>query len=90
MANFKKNLMYQVDSSNIDSVGLFDSVEVPEPASGRKEILVARIKFVKGAVYEYWPCTEAEFEKVFDDMASVKDWFNHLKLTKHYRQLNNG
>lgn len=84
---FKKNLMYQVDSSNIDSVGLFDSSEIPVLEFEKKEILVAKVQFLRGGVYAYWPVTEAEFEKVFDDITSVKAWFDNLKSTKQFKKL---
>lgn len=84
---FKKNLMYQVNSSNIDSVGLFDAIEILAPEFEKKEILVAKVQFVRGGVYAYWPVTEAEFEKVFDDITSVKNWFDNLKSTKQFKKL---
>jgi hypothetical protein len=84
---FKKNLMYQVNSTNIDSVGLFDAVEIPAPEFEKKDILVVKVQFVRGGVYIYWPVTEAEFEKVFDDITSVKDWFDNLKETKQFNRL---
>lgn len=84
---FKKNLMYQVNSTNIDSVGLFDASEFPTPEFEKKEILVAKVQFIRGGIYAYWPVTEVEFEKVFDNITSVKAWFDNLKSTKQFKKL---
>lgn len=79
MAKVIKGKMYQVTSSNLDSMGLFDRKEEGD--------LSVRIRFVRGGEYEYWPCTEKEFAKAFDGIIPLKDWFASFKIGKEYKRL---
>ena len=79
--------MYDVTSSNIAAIGLFDVSKLPSLMFDNVKDLVVRVQFVRGATYAYWPCTQKEFDKAFDGKTALKDWFAEFKKGKNYKEL---
>ena len=87
MADKSKNVMYDVTSSNIAAIGLFDASQILPPHFDYDKIFVAKVQFVRGATYAYWPCTQEEFDKAFDGKTALKDWFAEFKKGKNYKEI---
>ena len=71
--------MIPVVSSNIKAIGYYVNQE--------KKMPMIRIEFQRGASYDYFPCTEAEFKSAFDKSQSISDWFKTFKVGKNYVKL---
>jgi len=87
MAGKNKNVMYDVTSSNISAIGIFDAFDIPSPEFIKRNIIVVKVQFVRGATYAYWPCTQEEFDKAFDGKTALKDWFAKFKEGKTYKEI---
>lgn len=71
---------YDVVSSNLKSIGIYKSM------FQKKETFIIKIEFRRGAVYDYFPCTEKEFQEAFVPGVILKDWFAKFKVGKNYTQ----
>lgn len=69
-----------VESSNIRSIGFYHGTE------SFPQMKVIKVEFLSGGIYEYWPCTEEEFQKAFEREIPLKEWFAELKVTRHSKQ----
>lgn len=74
-------VQHEVQSSNLKSIGLYKGMY------DKKEVLVIRVDFQRGASYDYYPCTEKEFQEAFVPGVIIKDWFNSLKLNRNFKRL---
>jgi ribosomal protein S18 acetylase RimI-like enzyme len=74
----KKELEKQceVRSSNLKSIGFYK-----KPTNS-----IIKIEFQRGAIYEYYPCNEKEFQEAFAPGVVLKDWFAKFKVGKNYTQ----
>lgn len=68
---------HPVESSNIQSIGFYKS-DSPNPP-------LVRVVFQRGAQYDYWPCSEKEFQEAFAPGVIIKDWFAEFKIDKNYK-----
>ena len=74
----ERGKQHAVQSSNLKSVGFYISDD-PNPP-------VIRIEFQRSASYDYWPCTEVEFQEAFTH-TSLKDWFAKIKIGKQFKKV---
>lgn len=72
---------HAVQSSNLESIGFYFGTE-SAPQSG-----VIRVAFKRGASYDYWPCTQEEFQKAFASGVKISEWFNAFKTGKSFKKL---
>lgn len=72
-------IQHPVQSSNLKSIGFYKSND-PNPP-------IIRVEFQRGAAYDYWPCTEKEFQEAFAPGAVLKDWFSKFKTGKNFKQV---
>ena len=66
-------VQHNVLSSNLKSIGFYDNT--------------VRVEFLRGATYEYSPCTEKEFQEAFVPGVILKDWFAKFKTGKNFKQI---
>lgn len=71
---------HDVQSSNLKSIGLYKGMH------DSKETLIVKVVFQRGAAYNYYPCTEKEFQEAFKPGVILKDWFAKFKIGKKFNQ----
>lgn len=70
-----------VESSNLKSIGFYQTNKLcPGSCS-------VRVEFQRGAQYDYWPCSEKEFQEAFVPGVVIKDWYYKFKVGKDYKQI---
>lgn len=69
-------------SSNIESIGFYPKGTPSSPDTG-----VINVRFLRGGVYDYFPCDENEFQIAFEPEIQLSDWFAGLKMTKEFKRI---
>lgn len=72
---------HSVVSSNLKSIGFYYATENVSTAG------VVKVLFQRGAAYDYWPCSQDEFQEAFKPGVVLKDWFAKFKVGKNFKQV---
>lgn len=75
----KQHLVPQ--STNIESIGFYNGT----PSSPKTGVI--NVRFARGGVYDYFPCTEDEFQEAFKESVQLKDWFAGLRNSKEFKRI---